>query len=195
VGQGNPSRRHQVGVTNYPVFPFREAHQRISARGQNRKCSRWSPFFGSMFRFEARDRTLSCAGARCRRGTKRGASNRNGAERFRQRGSYLSRPHDESNPSIWARDAGSRQRRHRTLQRVHLRRKRGELTGYSFQIRLLVCGALGERHQHSCVLLLRRLKIPVRQLNIPQSRTDEGIRYPDCSRLAWRRCKEAIEIR
>jgi hypothetical protein len=33
VGQGNPSRQHQVGVTNYPVFPFREAHQGISARG------------------------------------------------------------------------------------------------------------------------------------------------------------------
>ena len=70
------------------------------------------------------------------------------------------------------RDAGSRQRRHRTLHSVHLRRQRGKLTGYSFQIRLLSRGVLRERHQHSGVLLLR-------QLNILQCRADGGIRYRD----------------
>src|SRR5216684_7209467 len=85
-------------------------------------------------------------------------------------------------------DAGSRQRRHRTLQSVRLRRQRGELTGYSFQIRLLSCEALRERHQHSCVLLLR-------QLNILQCRADGGIWYRGCSRLMWRLCSEEIEIR
>lgn len=80
-------------------------------------------------------------------------------------------------------DAGSRQRRHRILHRVQLRRLRhrilyrvqlrryqGELTGYSFQIRLFGFGTLRERRQHSCVLLLR-------QLNILQRRVDGGIRY------------------
>ena len=68
------------------------------------------------------------------------------------------------------RDAGSRQRRHRILQSVRLRRQREELTGYFFQIRLLSCSALRERHQHSRVLLLR-------QLNILQCRGYDGIRY------------------
>jgi hypothetical protein len=85
-------------------------------------------------------------------------------------------------------DAGSRQRRHRTLHSVHLRRQRGELTGYSSQIRLLSCGALRERHQHGSVLLLR-------QLNILKCRADRGIRYRDRSRFTCRLCGEAIEIR
>ena len=87
------------------------------------------------------------------------------------------------------RDAGGRQRRrHRILQGVHLRRQQGELTGYSFQIRLLGCGALRERHQHIGVLLLRRL-------NVPQSRPDNWIRYEDRSRVRRRRRSDAIEIR
>jgi len=83
--------------------------------------------------------------------------------------------------------SGSRQRRrHRILQGVHLRRQHGELTGYSFQIRLLGCGALRERHQRIGILLLRRL-------NVPQSRPDNWIRYEDWS---WvRRRSDAIEIR
>src|SRR6476660_6315828 len=85
------------------------------------------------------------------------------------------------------REAGSRHRRHRTLQGVRLRRQRGELTGYSSQIRLLSCEALRERHQHSCVLLLR-------PLNILQCRAD-GVWFRGCSRLVWRRCSEAAEIR
>src|ERR1700722_5185219 len=84
-------------------------------------------------------------------------------------------------------DAGRRQWRHRILQSVGLRRQRGELTGYSFQVRLLSCRALRERNQHSCVLLLR-------QLNILQCCAD-GIWYRDRSRLTWRLCSEAIEIR
>ena len=81
-------------------------------------------------------------------------------------------------------DAGSRQRRHRILQSVRLRRQRGELTGYSFQIRLLSCGALRQRDQYSCILLLRQLNILqrrrillLRQLNILQCRADGGIWY------------------
>src|SRR5712671_6953608 len=85
-------------------------------------------------------------------------------------------------------DAGSRQRRDCTLQSLRLRRQRGELTGYSFQIRLLSCGVLRERHQHNCVLLLR-------QLNILQCRPDDGIWYRNWSRLSWRLCSEAFEIR
>ncbi len=85
-------------------------------------------------------------------------------------------------------DAGSRQRRHRVMQRVRLRRQRGELTRYSFQIRLLIRGALRQRHQHRRVLLLR-------QLNILQCRADNGIRYRDRSRLVRRLCGEATEIR
>ena len=87
-------------------------------------------------------------------------------------------------------DAGSRQRRHWILQGVHLHRQQGELTGYSFQIRLLRCRALRERRQHSCVLLLRHL-------NIPQSRPDDRIWYWDWdwSRLGWRLCSDPIEIR
>ena len=76
-----------------------------------------------------------------------------------------------------AADAGSRQRlrRRRILQRVHLRRQQGELTGYSFQIRLLGCCGLRERRQRIDVLLLRRL-------NVSQSRPDDRIRNED-----WRR--------
>ena len=92
------------------------------------------------------------------------------------------------------RDAGSRQRRrHRVLQRAHLRRQQSELTGYSFQFRLLGCGALRERLQHIGVLLLRRL-------NVPQSRPDNWIRYEDWSRyedwrrLRRRRCSDVIEF-
>lgn len=93
-------------------------------------------------------------------------------------------------------DAGSRQRRHwilqsadlRILQSAHLHRQQGELTGYSFQIRLLRCRALRERRQHSCVLLLR-------QLNIPQCRPDDRIWYWGWSRLTWRLCSDPIEIR
>ncbi len=81
-------------------------------------------------------------------------------------------------------DAGSRQRRHRILQSVGLRRQRGELTGYSLQIRLLSCGTLRERHQHSCTLLLRRL-------NILQCGGD-GIWYRGGSRLTWRLRSGAI---
>jgi hypothetical protein len=91
-------------------------------------------------------------------------------------------------------DAGGRQRRrHRVLQRTHLRRQQGELTGYSFQFRLLGCGALRERLQHFAVLLLRRL-------NVPQSRPDNWIRYEDRSRyedwrrLGRRRCSHVIEF-
>jgi hypothetical protein len=62
------------------------------------------------------------------------------------------------------------------------------LTGYSFQISLLRCGALRERHQRIGVLLLRRL-------NVPQSRPDNWIRYEDWSRVRRRRCSDAIEIR
>ena len=80
--------------------------------------------------------------------------------------------------------------RHRILQGVHLHRQQGELTGYSFQIRLLRCRALRQRRQHSCVLLLRHL-------NIPQSRPDDRIWYWDWdwSRLGWRLCSDPIEIR
>ena len=84
-------------------------------------------------------------------------------------------------------DAGSRQRRHWILQSVHLRRQQGELTGYSFQIRLLSCGVLREGHQHGRVLLLR-------QLDILQCRDDDGIRYRGWSRLLWRLCSNAIGI-
>src|SRR5439155_17348868 len=85
-------------------------------------------------------------------------------------------------------DAGSRQRRRWVLQSVHLRRQQGELTGYSFQIRLLSCGALCERLQHNCVL-------PLRQLNIRQCRPDDRIRYRGWSRLGWGLCSDPIEIR
>ncbi len=85
------------------------------------------------------------------------------------------------------RDTGSRQRRGGILQSLGLRRQRGELAGYSFQIRLLSCGALRERHQRSRVLLLRQLKIR-------QCRPDEGIRSRGWSRLGWRLRSEALEI-
>ena len=86
-------------------------------------------------------------------------------------------------------DAGSHQRWRRwILQGVHLRRQHGELTGYSFQIRLLHDGALREQLQHGCVLLLRRLKVP-------QSRPDNRIRHQHRRRGWRRRCGDAIEIR
>ena len=66
-------------------------------------------------------------------------------------------------------DAGSRHWRHRILQRVGLRRQRGELTGYSPQVLVLRCGALRQRSQHNRILLLR-------YLNILQRRVD-GIWY------------------
>ena len=120
----------------------------------------------------ARDRKLSCARSWCRRRTQRGASDRNRADRFGQLRSYFSRRPDDPSARIWIWDAGSRHRRHRALQSGRLRRQRGELTGYSSQIRLLSCGTLRERLQHSRVLLLR-------QLNILQCRADGGIRYRD----------------
>jgi hypothetical protein len=131
---------------------------------------------------------LSCAGARCRRRTQRGASHRNGADRLWQWRNYFSRRPEDPSARIWMWDAGSRQRRPCTLHSVHLRRQRGELTGYPFRIRLLSCGALYERHQHSCVLLLR-------QLNILQCRPDDEIWYRGWSRLMWRLCSDPIEIR
>ena len=166
---------------------------------------------------------LACARARCRRRNQRGAPYRNGADRLGKcRKSYrnscwkcwredFSRCVDDPRARIWTWDAGSRQqrkagsrrqwdagsrhrRRHRILQRVHLRRQQGELTGYSFQIRLLSCVALRERHQHVGVLLLRRL-------NVPQSRPDnrirhqDGSRHGDRSRVGRRSCSDAIEIR
>ena len=131
------------------------------------------PVWIDVHRFEARDRKLSCARARCGRRTQRGAADRNRADWFGQCGNYFSRGPDDpsTNTRMW--DAGSRQRRrHRILHRVELRRYQGELTGYSFQIRLLSRGTLREQYQHSCVLLLR-------QLNILQCRADGGIRYRD----------------
>jgi hypothetical protein len=140
---------------------------------------------------------LACARARRWRRTQRSAPYRKGAGRLgkwrkswrKNWREYFSRRLDDPRASIWTWDAGSRQRRrHRILQGVHLRRQQGELTGYSFQIRLLGCGALRERHQHIGVLLLRRL-------NVPQSRPDNWIRYEDWSRVRRRRCSDAIEIR
>jgi len=148
---------------------------------------------------------LACARARCRRRTQRSAPYRKGADRLgkwrkswrKNWREYFSRRLDDPRARIWTWDAGSRRRwdagsrqrrRHRILQGAHLRRQQGELTGYSFQIRLLGCGALRERHQHIGVLLLRRL-------NVPQSRPDNWIRYEDWSRVRRRRCSDAIEIR
>jgi hypothetical protein len=147
---------------------------------------------------------LACARARCRRRTQRSAPYRKGADRLeRCRKSwgknwreYFSRRLDDTRARIWTWDAGShrrcdagsrQRRRHLILQGAHLRRQQGELTGYSFQIRLLGCGALHERHQHIGVLLLRRL-------NIPQSRPDNWIRYEDWSRVGRRRCSDASGI-
>jgi hypothetical protein len=147
---------------------------------------------------------LACARARCRRRTQRSAPYRKGADRLeRCRKSwgknwreYFSRRLDDTRARIWTWDAGShrrcdagsrQRRRHLILQGAHLRRQQGELTGYSFQIRLLGCGALHERHQHIGVLLLRRL-------NIPQSRPDNWIRYKDWSRVGRRRCSDASGI-
>lgn len=86
------------------------------------------------------------------------------------------------------RDAASRQRCDGTLQSLRLRRQRGELAGYSFQIRLLRCGVLRERRQHNGVLLLRQLKIY-------QCRPDDGIWHRGWSRLGWRLCSDTFEIR
>jgi len=146
-------------------------------------------------------RQLSCARARCprRRRTERSTADRNRADRFGQRRrwrrSHFSLRQDDPGARFSMRDAGRRQRRYRALQGVHLRRQRGDLTGYFSQVRLLGCSTLRERHQHGSVLLLRRDNILLRQLNIPQRRADNGIRYPDRSRLTWRRCREATEIR
>ena len=115
---------------------------------------------------------LACARAGCRRRTQRSAPNRNRTGRLGKRGKscrknrreYFSRRLDNPRARIWTWDAGShrrwdagsrQRRRHRILQGAHLRRQQGELTGYSFQIRLLGCGALRERRQHVGVLLLR----------------------------------------
>jgi hypothetical protein len=152
---------------------------------------------------------LACARARCRRGTQRSAPYRKGADRLgkcrktyrkscRRKNwrEYFSRRLDDPRARIWTWNAGSRRRwdagsrqrrRHLILQGAHLRRQQGELTGYSFQVRLLGCGALRERHQHIGVLLLRRL-------NVPQSRPDNWIRYEDWSRVKRRGCSDAIEI-
>ena len=106
---------------------------------------------------------LACVRARCRRRTQRGASYRNragGLGKWRKSWrknwrEYFSRRLDDPRARIWTWDAGSRRRwdagsrqrrRHWIPQRAHLRRQQGELTGYSFQIRLLGCGALRERH-------------------------------------------------
>jgi hypothetical protein len=96
---------------------------------------------------------LACARARPRRRTERSAPYRKGAGRpgkwrrsWRKNGrEHLSRRLDDPRARIWTWDAGSRewwdagsrQRRRLILQRTHLRRQQGELTGYSFQIRLL----------------------------------------------------------
>jgi hypothetical protein len=115
-----------------------------------------------------------------------------GSHRRQDAGSH--RRQDAGSRRRW--DAGSRQRRHRwILQRAHLRRQHGELAGYSFQIRLLSCGALRERRQHGCVLLLHGCVLLLRRLNVPQSRPDNWIRYEDWSRVRRRRCSDAIEIR
>jgi len=86
------------------------------------------------------------------------------------------------------RDAGRRQRRHRAMKGIHLRRQRRELTGHSLQIRLLGFRALRELLQGSCMLLLRRL-------NIPQPSADDGIRYRGGRRLGRRCCSNAIGFR
>ena len=75
-------------------------------------------FWIDVHRFDARDRKLSCARARRRRRTQRGASDRNRADRFRRWRNYFSRRPNDPSASIWMWDAGSRQRRHRTLQSV-----------------------------------------------------------------------------
>jgi len=147
---------------------------------------------------------LACARARCRRRTQRSAPYRKGADRlgkwrrsWRQSWrEYFSRRLDDPRARIWTWDAGSRRRwnagsrqrrRHLILQGAHLRRQQGELTGYSFQIRLLGSGALHERHQNVGVLLLRRL-------NVPQARPDNWIRYEDGSRDRRRRYSDTFVI-
>lgn len=154
---------------------------------------------------------LACVRARRRRRTQRSAPHRNRAGRLgkcrktyrKSWGEYSSRSMDNPRARIWTWDAGSHRRcdagsrqwrRHLILQGAHLRRQQGELTGDSFQIRLLGCGALRERLQRIGVLLLRRL-------NVPQSRPDNWIRYEgwsryeDRSRVRRGKCSDAIEIR
>ena len=163
--------------------------------------------------------TLACARA-SRHGTQRSASYRNRAGRlgkcrktcrkrrrndwrrndYRRR--YFSRRVDDPRARIWTRDAGCRQRAadagrcqrrsHRVLQRVHLRRQQGELTGYSFQIRLLGCGALRERRQRIGVFLQRIGVLLLGLLNVPQSRPDHRIRHQHWSR---RSCSDALGLR
>jgi hypothetical protein len=194
VGASRPAPVFQ-GTTRGPVIPVGAARCVRAGSPEPTPCA------------------LACVRASCRRGTQRGASYRNRTGRLgkwrkswrKNWREYFSRRLDDPRSRIWTRDAGSRrrrdagnrrqwdagsrQRRRRILQGVHLRRQHGELTGYSFQIRLLGSGALREQHQHIGVLLLRRL-------NVPQSRPDHWIRYEDWSRVRRRRCSsDAIEIR
>ena len=171
---------------------------------------------------------LACGRAWCRRRTERRATDRNRAGRLgkcrnscrkscrnnrrssHDRRRYSSRRMDHPRARIWTRDAGCRQRaadagrRHRLrrliLQRVHLRRQQGELTGYSFQVRPLGRSALRERRQRIGVLLQRIGVLLLRRLNVPETRPDNGIRNEDRSRRergdALRlRCGETAEVR
>ena len=89
---------------------------------KNAPLAKRPPELAAPLSFRARDRKLSRARSWCRRRTQRGASNRNGADRFRQSRSFFARRPDDPSASIWLWDAGSRHRRHRTLQRVRQRR-------------------------------------------------------------------------
>ena len=137
---------------------------------------------------------LACARARCRRRTQRSAPYRNGPtglrveEDWRKNGGRTGavlfatpgRPAREdldvgcwksSTVGCWKSSGGGVT----GSAGSHLRRQQGELTGYFFQIRLLGCGALRERHQHIGVL-------PLRRLNVPESRP-KWIRYEDWNRV------------
>ena len=113
--------------------------------------------------------------------TERRAADRNRADglgqwRRRRRQFFCCPENPGARIRMW--DTASHERPRRTMQRIHLRRQRIELTGYSLKVRLLGFGALGERHQHICALLLRRL-------DIPQYRAGDGIRHGDRSRFGW----------
>ena len=133
---------------------------------------------------------------RCR--AQGGPSNRNRSDRFRQSRRLFARRCDQPGAGIWLRDGRGRQRRHRILQGVHARHERGELIGYSFQIRLLSCEAQPEGLQISCALpqrscvllqrscvllqdgcifLQRRSMLLLGRLNVLQCVADGGIRY------------------
>ena len=101
-------------------------------RSRKRRFSVIPVFRIDVHRFEARDRKLSCARARCRRRTQRGASDRNRADRFRQWRNYFSRGPDDpsTNTRMW--DAGSRQRRHRILQQRSAAPLPGRVDGIFF---------------------------------------------------------------